>query len=164
MSVQALEDALVGARLWGLELDTRYRVLAATLELDADRYPWGEVDDRRVQLLVHPVSTVLASLRSTADDGRRQLHTFDEGQLVDVAAALGGLRVDSPLFGRPEPGPGEWGPRFSLEGRATTGDGTRHTLTIAVRGDDLELDLFASFDNLELKAPDGRELALPTDA
>lgn len=158
MTLDELERVLGHAQLWGMELDPRYRVLAVTLEPTADRYPWGAVEDRRVQVLVHPVSTVLASLRSTAPDGTRRLHTFDETQLVDVAATVGGATLQPPLFGRPEPRPGQWGPRFGLEGRSTAPDGTRATLTIEVRTDDLDLDLFARFDEAEVKGRDGATL------
>jgi len=154
-----LEDAFDGALLWGLELDPRYRVLAVTLEPAADRYPWASSGDRRVQVLLHPVSTVLASLRSV-EDGRRLLHTFGDEQLVEVAGAFGGAAVAAPLFGRGEPRPGEWAPQFSMEGRTSAADGTRHTVTINVRAGGLELDLFARFDDVEVKAPDGTNLPL----
>ncbi|MFA9428628.1 hypothetical protein [Egicoccus sp. AB-alg2] len=159
MSLSDLDEVFDGALVWGMELDPRYRVLAVTLEPTAERYPWGDADDRRVQLLVHPVSTVLASFRSV-EDGRRLLHTFTDAQLVDVAGAFGGAAVAAPLFGRPEPRPGEWSPQFSMEGRSSAADGTRHTLTVQLRADDLELDLFARFDEVEVKGPDGTNLDL----
>lgn len=152
------EHLFAGATLWGLELEPRFRVLAVTLELAAEVHPAGEVGDRRVQLLVHPVSTILASLRGLMPDGTRQLHTFEADQLLDVTSALGGAPVRPPLFGRAEPRPGQWAPSFSLEGRSTAPDGTRQTLTIEVRTDDLDFDLFARFDDAELKGPDGADL------
>jgi hypothetical protein len=169
--IAALEDALAGAELLGLELDTRYRVLAVTLEPDASRDPWGSGDrgddeavDRRVQLLVSPVSTVLGSLRrDPLGDAPVEVYTFTEDQLVDVAAAFGGAVVDAPLFGRPEPRPGSWAPTWSLEGRSTAGDGVARTLTISVRTDDvageLALDLFARFDEVLVRDASGRDLA-----
>lgn len=162
MRVTQREEWFSGATLWGLELDPRFRVLAATLELTPDAHPSGDVPDRRVQLLVHPVSTILASLRSVAPDGTRRLHTFDDGQLVDVAAAVGGATLRPPLFGRGEPRPGQWGPQFSLEGRSSAPDGVQQTLTISVATDDLELDLFARFDEAEVKDPDGESLVGPS--
>ncbi|HSK24825.1 MAG TPA: hypothetical protein VK906_16695 [Egicoccus sp.] len=152
------EHVFTGATLWGLELEPRFRVLAVTLELAPDFHPAGEVADRRVQLLVHPVSTILASLRGLMPDGTRRLHTFEDTQLLDVTAALGGATLRPPLFGRPEPRPGQWAPRFSLEGRSTAPDGTRQTLTVEVRTEDLDFDLFARYDDAELKDPDGADL------
>jgi len=111
-------------------------------------------------VLLFPVSTLLASFRRIVD-GSRQLHTFTDEQLVDVVAAFDGAPVTEPLFGRPEPRPGAWGPQFSLEGRSTAPDGTRRTVTVALRADDLELDLFARFDDVEVKGPDGAERSLP---
>lgn len=158
--LSALEDAFDGARLWGLELDLRYRVLAATLEPVEGRAPWSrdlEVADRRVQLLCFPVSTILASLRRT-EDGAQELLTFTDAQLVDVVATLGGPPVTSPLFGRPEPRPGLWAPRFSLEGRSSAPDGIRATVTFEVTADDLTLQLFARFDDVEVRDADGSTL------
>jgi len=160
VDIPALEDVLDGAALWGLELDPRFRVLAATLEPTAERYPWGETDDRRIQLLCFPVSTILGSFRRNRPM-ETELLSFTEAQLVDVVAAFDGAIVATPLFGQPEPRPGSWGPRFSLEGRSSAPDGTRRTLTLAIAHEDLTLHLFARFDDLQLKAPDGRDLALP---
>lgn len=154
----ALERVLDGAVLWGLELEPRFRVLAATVEPRPDRYPWGALDDRRIQLLCFPVSTILASLRQ---QGEPELLSFTEEQLVDVVAALGGAPLQTPLFSRPEPRPGEWGPRFSLEGRSTAPDGRRSTITVSAREDGLSLDLFARFDDLELRGPAGDQLPWP---
>jgi hypothetical protein len=155
-----LEHVLDGAALWGIELDPKFRVLAATLEPTAERYPWGDPDDRRVQLLCFPVSTILGSFRRNLPM-ETELLSFTEAQLVDVVAAFDGARVSAPLFGRPEPRPGSWGPRFSLEGRSSAPDGVSKTLTVALAHEDLTLHLFARFDEVQLKAADGRELALP---
>lgn len=166
-----LERVLDGAALLGLELDTRYRVLAATFEPQDDHYPWGRgvggvtVVDRRIQVLLSPVSTILASLRRTVPgtaDPRTEIYTFGEDQLVDVVAAFGGAPVEPPLFGRAEPRPGSWAPQWSLEGRSTAGDGTTRTVTVSVRTVDadgsLALDLFARFDELLVKDPFGTDL------
>jgi hypothetical protein len=170
-SLSSLERVLEGAALLGLELDTRYRVLAVTLEPVRERYPWGSgsesvvVVDRRVQVLLSPVSTILGSLRrrvETAEGGRTEVYTFTEEQLVDVAGALDGAPVTGPLFGRPEPRPGSWAPEWSLEGRSTAGDGTTHTVTVSARHGDgageLALDLFARFDEIRVRDPRGTDL------
>lgn len=166
-----LEPVLDGAGLLGLELDTRYRVLAVTLEPARERYPWGApgggvvVVDRRVQLLLSPISTILGSLRRVgAGEGstRTEVYTFTDEQLVDVASAFDGAPVGGPLFGRPEPRPGSWGPEWSLQGRSSAGDGTTDTITISVRHADgageLALDLFARFDELRVRDPQGTDL------
>ena len=160
-SLERLETVLDGAAVLGLELDIRYRVLAATLEPDATRDPWPHRDDRRVQLLAFPVSTILASLRRRQPDGQVALLTFTEAQLVEVVAAIDAPRWRSPVFGRPEPRPGEWGPRFSLEGRSSAPDGTRSSLRLELGDDEVDLEVFARFDEVALKDPDGADLALP---
>lgn len=170
-TLAALDAVLDGAALLGLELDTRYRVLAATLEPTADRYPWGRgtagvaILDRRVQVLVSPVSTILGSLRRrvpTDDGGRTEVYTFTDEQLVDVVGAFDGAPVEGPLFGRPEPRPGSWAPEWSLQGRSTAGDGVANTITVSVRHDDgageLALDVFARFDEVLVRDPFGNDL------
>jgi hypothetical protein len=158
--LEVLGSVLDGAALLGLELEPRYRVLAATLEPTSERYAqaWpGDVADRRIQLLCFPVSTLLVSLRRH-EGGRAVLQTFDIEQLLDVVVALDGARVHAPLFGLPEPRPGQWGPRFSAQGRSSAPDGTRRTLTLSPRTEDLALNVFARFDDLELKDPSGQPL------
>lgn len=159
--LDALGDVLAGAALWGMELDPKFRVLAVTFEPTVERYAWGDAEDRRIQVLCFPVSTILASLRRDAVDTTEVL-AFEEGQLVDVVAALDGPPVTTPVFGRPEPRPGAWGPRFSMEGRATAGDGVRNTLLVEARNDDLAFDVFARFDDVEVKDAAGSPLTLPS--
>jgi hypothetical protein len=158
--LDALEQVLEGAALLGLELDPRYRVLAATFEPSTDRYPWEATEDRRLQVLLFPVSTILASFRHR-EDGRLVLRRFEDSQLLDVVAAFDGAEVTGPLFGQPEPRPGQWAPEWSLEGRSTAPDGRQRTFTVALRHDDLELDLFARFDDVEVKDATGQERPLP---
>jgi hypothetical protein len=159
--LDGLEQVLEGAALLGLELEPRYRVLAATFEPSADRYPWEPTEDRRLQVLLFPVSTILASFRHR-EDGRLVLRRFEDAQLLDVVAAFDGADVTGPLFGQPEPRPGQWAPEWSLEGRSTARDGRQRTFTVALRHDDLELDLFARFDDVELKDATGQERSLPS--
>jgi hypothetical protein len=158
--LDGLERVLDGAALLGLELDPRYRVLAATFEPTADRYPWEETDDRRLQVLLFPVSTILASFRQR-EDGRLVLRRFEDVQLLDVVAAFDGAGVSGPLFGQPEPRPGQWAPEWSLEGRSTAPDGRQRTFTVALRHDDLELDLFVRFDDVEVKGATGETRPTP---
>lgn len=160
-ALAALDAALAGAAVLGVELDTRYRVLAATFELDAEVDPWGPRDDRRIQLLCFPVGTVLASLRRREPDGTAALLTFEESQLVDVVAALDGPVVSGAVLGQPEPRPGEWGPSFSLEGRSSAPDGTRHRLRLELARDAFHLGVFARFDEVLVRSAAGEELVLP---
>lgn len=156
-NLAGLDTVLDGAALLGGELDTKFRVLAVTFEPTPQRYPWESAEDRRVQVLVFPVSTILVSLRREVDGGR-ELLSFTDDQLADVMGAVAGARVSSPLFGLAEPRPGQWGPRYSTEGRSTAPDGVTNTITIGVRDGELTLDLFARFDDVEVKDPAGRKL------
>lgn len=161
-SLNDLEALLGGAGLLGIELDTRYRVLGATVEPRAEETPGV---DRRLQLVASPVSTVLASLRrtvATAQGERVEVYTFTDEQLLDVVSAVEGASLDGPVFGRPEPRPGTYAPQWSLEGRSPAPDGTSRTLTLSVRHDDgagtLHLDLFARFDELRVRDAHGTEV------
>jgi hypothetical protein len=154
--LDAIEDVLSGARCWGIELDPRYRVLAVTVEPDPLRAP-GTPGEH--QLLCFPVSTFLVALTrpaprdpSSEDSPRTALLTFELEQLTAVSERLGGASIVGPVLGRPEPRPGAWGPRYSLEGRSSAPDGTRSTLTLDLTGDDgARLRLFARFDEVELR-------------
>jgi hypothetical protein len=143
--------ALVASgRCWGLELEPVWRVLAVTVE------PAGGADP--VQVLCSPVSVLLASLVRT-DDERPAIVTFEAAQLPDVAGRLGGALIGPEPFGAPEPRPGAWGPRLSLEGRSSAPDGTGSTLLLDLEEDAARLRLFARFDAVEVRAGDGRLLA-----
>ncbi|MGA1774868.1 MAG: hypothetical protein ACO4BW_04475 [Nitriliruptoraceae bacterium] len=141
---------VAGGRCWGLELEPVWRVLAVTVE------PPGGGDP--LQVLCSPVSTLLASL--TRHDGDRPaIVTFEAERLPEVAGRLGGALIGPEPFGGPEPRPGSWGPRLSLEGRSSAADGTASTLTLDLRDDDARLRLFARFDDVEVRAADGRLVA-----
>jgi len=160
--VALLEAVLVGGALLGAELDPRYRVLALTFEPTEERYAWGPTDDRRIQVLASPVSVILGSLRREHEDGTKELLTFTEEQLVDVVAALDGPEVHGPLFEGMEPRPGEWGPRFSFQGRSSAPDGITRRIRLEVTAADLTLGLFARFDHVEVRNPAGEDLRLPS--
>ena len=160
--VARLAEVIEGAAVLGAELEPTYRVLAMTLEPTPERYVWGATADRRIQVLAAPVSTMLVSLRRVADDGTKELLTFEQERLVDVVAALDGASVSGPVFGQPEPRPGEWGPRFSLEGRSTAPDGTARTLRLELDAADLRFGLFARFDVVQIRDTGGQPLALPS--
>ncbi len=160
--VARLEAVVEGAVLLGAELEPTYRVLALTVEPPPGRTPWERPDDRRVQLLASPVSTMLVALTREAPDGTRELLTFEQEQLVDIVAALDAPVLSGRLFGQGEPRPGEWAPRFSLQGRSSAPNGTLRTIRIEVGAADLRFGLFARFDDLEVRDPDGTTLRLPS--
>ena len=164
-TLDALADVVTGARCWGIELDPRYRVLAVTVEPDPLRTP-GTAGEH--QLLCFPTSVLLVAVTRPAvdDDGsaRTALVTFELEQLTAVSERFAGAVIEDAPFGRPEPRPGTWGPRYSLEGRSSASDGTRATLTLDLRTeDDARLRLFTRFDDAELRDA-ARTLVLGTSA
>lgn len=151
VTIEALSDVVTGARCWGIELDPRYRVLAVTVEPDPLRAP-GTAGEQ--QLLCFPVSVLLVAVTRPLVDGeaRTALVTFDLDQLTAVSERFAGASIDEAPFGRPEPRPGTWGPRYSLEGRTSAADGTRRTLHLDLATEDgSRLRLFARFDDAELR-------------
>jgi hypothetical protein len=159
MDVRALEELFAASTLLGLELDPRYRVLAATIEPDDGAHPRGDVEDRRLQVLAHPVSTLLGALQRNVE-GQPVIETFENDQLPDVAAAFTGARLHAPVVGRPEPRPGEWGPQFSIQGRSTAPDGRSRTVTYETTTGDATLRVFARCDEIELRDPSGDDVPL----
>jgi hypothetical protein len=151
-SIDAVADVVTGARCWGIELDPRYRVLAVTVDPDPLRVT-GTPGEH--QLLCFPVSVLLVAVtRPIVEDGatRTALVTFDLEQLTAVSERFAGAVIGASPFGQPEPRPGTWGPRYSLEGRTSAADGTSRTLTLDLRTeDDARLRLFARFDDVELR-------------
>jgi hypothetical protein len=148
----ALSEVVTGARCWGIELDPRYRVLAVTVEPDPLRTP-GTAGEH--QLLCFPVSVLLVTVtRPIVEDGeaRTALVTFDLDQLTAVSERFAGATIAAEPFGQPEPRPGSWGPRHSLEGRTSAADGNRATLSLDLATEDgSRLRLFARFDDVELR-------------
>ncbi len=96
--LEALERRLDGARLWGLELDLRYRVAAATFEKRPDGPPLRPVEDSRLQLLLFPVGRVSGALHESADEPPRR---FPIERLVEVVSSFEGPTVTAPCSTRP---------------------------------------------------------------
>lgn len=149
-------ELLAGARVWGLELETGFRVLAATVEVDGDRHPDGPaVEDPRLQVLFHPVSRVAALLTRADPDGPLAIERFGEAQLPLVVD-----RFDGPVPARvvldAGPDPTTWAPELSLEGASTAPDGRSRDLELVLDGPEgRSLRLAAWFDEVELRRPDG---------
>jgi hypothetical protein len=149
-----LRDLLTAGPLWGAEIDIRFRVLALTVEPDPRVHPRPEAADRRLQVLLHPVSSVAASLVEHTDDGA-VVRRFDEAQLPDVVAAFGGAVPDDDVLPSRPPDLDAIASRLSLRGQASVGDGTSHHLHLHLSDADLTLDLWASFDEIEVRDPTG---------
>lgn len=153
LSRDDLRELLRTSPIWGAEIDIRFRVLALTVEPAVEAHPDPSAHDRRLQLLFHPVSAVAASLVEHGE-GEAVVRRFDEDQLPDVVAAFGGaVTTTDPLPGAPA-NLDTLGPRLSMRGHATTGDGFRDHLHLRLVDDELSLDLWASFDEFEVRRPD----------
>ena len=152
-----LHDLLDSARIWGAEIDIRFRVLALTVEPASPRDTSG---DPRLQVLLYPVSAVAASLVEDTDDGA-VVRRFEQDQLPDVVAMFDGATTTAdPLPDRPAD-LDALAPRLSMRGQASVGDGILHHLHLHVEADELTLDLWASFDEVEVRGPDQWGDALP---
>lgn len=163
MEISSLRELLRAGPLWGAEIDTRFRVLALTVEPSADQHPDPDADDRRLQVLLYPVATVAASLVQQGDDGTTVLR-FEEDQLPDVVAALDGPVPAGDPIPEVRPDLDAVGDRLSLRGQATVGDGILHHLHLVLQAEDLSFELWASFDEAEVRAPDEAEVPRPGEA
>lgn len=149
-----IDEVLDGATCWGAELDTTYRVLALTVEPLPERHPDGDVADRRLQLVLHPCSEVQARLVH----GGTTIEQFAVDQLVAVVDRLGGVRLSSPVVTADVPPlTGD----LSLEGAAQpmVQDGRTHTALVHLEGEERELTLRATYDEAELRRPDGSSVS-----
>lgn len=150
----AIVRLLEGGELWGLELDTAYRVFAATIEPPSGSHPDGEPEDRRLQLLLFPTSELRVVLERRLEEGLR-IETFEVDQLAAVGAALGGAVVGEVTLDGATPDLA----RLSLHARSDAPDGRAHTLgfrAVATSGE--ALTLLAWFDDLQLRRPDGSDI------
>lgn len=155
-----LRDLLTAGPVLGAEVDLDYRVLALTIEPGPQAHPAGAVDDARLQVLFHPVGTIAAALvRHGHDDGARTVLQFGPEQLPDVVSALdGAVPLGDPLPGR-LPDLDAMEERLSLRGMAQVAEGHDTPLALNLVHDDLTLDLWATFDDVEVRSPDGEVLA-----
>ncbi len=157
--LHALDALLDQAVLLGAELDPNYRVLGLTIDVAPDRHPGQPAGgDHRLQVLLHPAGTIEASLRRRGDETVVEAFTVD--QLPDVVHALDGPVLTAPIVGEGPVAPGEWGPAMSLQGRSNAPDGHRHRLRFDVTAGDREFGLHVTFDEVEVRGPDGQGIAL----
>ncbi|MBY5161523.1 hypothetical protein [Salsipaludibacter albus] len=160
-----LRDLLTSGPVWGAEVDLQYRVLALTIEPTSDRHPQGDAEDRRLQVLLHPVGAIAAALvrhepgPAPDDAPRRTVLRFDQAQLPDVVAALDGADVVGDPLPDALPNLDAMEERLSLRGVAQVAEGHRLPLALHLVADDLTLDLWATFDDVEVRTPDGEVLA-----
>lgn len=153
---EALGSLLRGALLLGLELDTRFRVLAATVEPTAPFDP-GRTD-RRLQVALHPCSLFEVRLVRTAPDSAAVLERFSLEQLLDVVVALDTPAIDAvDIGGRPP----SWRD-VSLEGRSQAPDGRRHRIRFSVSDGARTLEVHATFDDVDVRMADGTQVDLRT--
>lgn len=149
-----IDGVLDGAACWGAELDTQYRVLALTVEPTAERHPDGDVEDRRLLLVLHPCSDFRAQLVHGEDTVER----FGLEQLVLVVDRMDGAPLRAPVLDvTPTPLPRP----LSLEGAAGPAvlDGRTHTAEVTLVAGERRLTLHVSYDEAELRRPDGSTLS-----
>ena len=129
-------------------------MLAVTVEPTPGRHPDDDVEDPRLQLLLHPCSEIAARL---VHDGTA-VETFGVSQLVAVVDRLDGPVLHAPVLTADAPPlTGE----LSLEGaaNATVTDGRRHVARFDLAGEERTLVLRVTYDEVELRRPDGSSVA-----
>lgn len=143
--------------MWGLELETGFRVLAGTIEVTGDRHPDGaDVDDPRLQFLLHPVARIAALLTRSTPGGPVTIERFEEAQLPLVVDRLDGPTPTTVRLDGAGPEPASWAPELSLAGTSSAPDGRSHTLELELEGPEgRRLRLAVWFDEVEVRRPDG---------
>lgn len=160
-----IRPLLTSGPLLGAEIDLQYRVLALTVEPTGGRDLWNEEavpNDARVQILLHPVAEVGASFRETTNEGI-EVMTFAPEQLVDLVAVLGEQPLGADPFPPERPSRDGWGPRASMQGNSGATDGRNHNVHLDVDAPPYRFVLHATFDDVEVRGPDGEQL-FATDA
>jgi hypothetical protein len=154
-TIVLLEGWFQGARLWGVELDPRYRVVAITLEVaaDVDVPALRGADDRRLQLLLYPVGRLAVRLQVDGHEPER----FAVETLPEVVGELDGPLVAGPLFGG-----ADLEDPVSLQGSSTAADGWTHRFAVSVVAGATGLELFATFDDVRVRSATGEDLDLAT--
>lgn len=156
-TLAGLDHLLDGALLLGAELDTRYRVLALTVEPPGERV--GPLADGRLQVLLSPCAEV-AALLLRLDGDEPVVERFDEAQLPDVVAALDGPAIAPPVVVAP---PVPRLPRtVSMRGASSALDGRTHRAVLDVSGAGRRLVLTARFDDVDLRDATGAPVEAPT--
>lgn len=140
------------AALLGLELDTRYRVLAATVEPPVDDAE-PSTSDGRIQIALYPCSVFETRLVRSVPDDAAVLERFSLEQLLDVVVALDAPRLYDIEFDGPSP---SWR-EVSLEGRSQAADGHRHRLSFAASRETRTLEVHATFDEVRIGAARGTD-------
>lgn len=162
--VTDLGIALNEAELVGVQFEPQQRVAAVTvsvLALPADNGP--PPADARVQLLLHPIGRIAASLRhGHADDPSAQVEPFEVHRIGEAVASFDQQPISGwTFFDVPEnEGFAGWANRLSLDWRSAPG-GMSHTLDLFQAGDtSRHLDLRLWFDEMGVFGPDGRRIQL----
>lgn len=160
---RGLGVALNEATLLGVEVDPVRRRAGITLQVLTLPAEEGAAppEDSRVQMLLHPVGRVAASLRAGAwDDAKAPVERFALDQLLRVVQSFGG----APIYGwefidRTDDKFTQWSDRLSLDVRSGV-DGMSHTLDLFQEGNKRHLDLRIWFDELTLRSPRGDTIPL----
>lgn len=159
---ELVAQLLASSPVLGVEIDIRYRVLAITVEPPAHDHPAQPApSDRRLQIVVHPVGTIAAMLVDHSDGDQPTVLHFDETQLGDVVSTFAEATSTVAPFDGQLPDVDDLGDRLSMFGTAQTGDGTATVLQLRLVEPDgtLVLDLWAAFDELEVRDQDGAVVA-----
>ena len=154
-----LNVALNEATLLGTEVDPARRTAALTLSvltLPADGP--APVDDR-VQVILHPVGRVAASLRlGRWDDVEAKVVPFEITELLAIVESFKVPIYGWEFFDRDEDFE-EWENRLSLD-RRLGDEGMSQSITLFQAADERHLDLRIWFDSLRVNDPTGRRLDL----
>jgi len=163
--IHGLGVAFNEATLLGVEVDTNRHICGITLAVLALPSEGPKRDDSRLQIILHPIGRVAASLRHGRwDDDKAQVKPFEVHRLFEVVQSFHGL----PIYGwafidTPEEAFSKWSKRLSLDWRGDP-DIVTHNLTLFQEGGspDRILDLRIWFQDIAFCRPSGEKVPIAT--
>ena len=152
-----LNIAFNESTLLGAEIVPERSLVAVTLDVLSLPPEGPPSDDRRIQMILHPVGRVAASLRlGHWDDDDAKVVPFEAEALLSIVEGFKSAIYGWEFFDV-EAGFDNWRDRLSLDYRSGD-DGNSHSITLFQEDANRHLDLRIWFDQLQLKNPDGQEL------
>jgi len=162
--IHGLDVAFNEATLLGVEVAASRYICAITLAVLALPPAGPKPEDSRLQIILHPVGRVAASLRHGQwDDEKAEVEPFDIEKLLNIVKSFHGL----PIYGwefldTPEEKFTRWSKRLSLDWQGDPSD-MIHNLTLFQDGSPQRiLDLRIWFRDIEFRRPSGEDVPIGT--
>lgn len=166
MSLSEEEKAGIGvalneANLISLDFRPERKSIVATFEVICADDEGNIPENRRVQLVFHPIGRIVASLRNGRwDDDKAEVIPFSKDKLLDISQGVGSAPIygwefidcDNKTFN-------SWKKRKSMEFLTEDEIGFEHTIDLFQEGEK-HLDIRIWFDEVQVFNSEGKEIDL----